>query len=109
MKVLKRCPVPCEQTVYMTKLYKFHKNNYLGEYEEAAADQRNSFVFVSIGYETLNTELHFESLIYDTGNLLTQIGGNLGLFLGVSCFSILVGLIEFLQKGYICNLFKFKR
>ena len=61
---------------------------------------------MSIGYETLNSELHFETLIYDTGNFLTQIGGNLGLFLGVSCLSVITDLIELLQDGFVRYIFK---
>ena len=86
--------------MFVTRVNKFHKNTYLLSDEESAAGVNNSFVFLSIGYENFNTELHFETLIYDTGNFLTQIGGNLGLFLGISCFSALAALTKFLQLDF---------
>ena len=104
--MLKKCPVPCEQTTYVTKTKRLHKNTFVYPTNSSSAGNNSSFVFMSIGYETLNTELHFETLIYDTGNFLTQIGGNLGLFLGVSCLSVMTDLIEFLHGGFVRYLFK---
>ena len=106
VEMLKTCPVPCQQTTYITKINKFHKNTFVYSANGSSAGNSSSFVFMSIGYETLNTELHFETLIYDTGNFLTQIGGNLGLFLGVSCLSVMTDLIEFLHGGFVRYLFK---
>lgn len=105
LEMLQQCPVPCEQTMYVSRVNKFHKNSYFGSDEESAKGVNNSFVYLSIGYETFNTELHFETLIYDTGNFLTQIGGNLGLFLGISCFSALAALTEFLHIGFFQKRF----
>ena len=107
-QLLNSCPVPCEQTTFVTRVTKYHKNSYLVAAEEAP-DDGNSTVFLSIGYETLNTELHFETLIYDIGNFLTQIGGNLGLFLGISCLSVLTGLVELIHKVSLQSVRRFRQ
>ena len=108
LEVLKHCPVPCQQTIYAARLNKFHLNSDLLSDKEAAAGVRDSIVFMSIGFETFNTEQNFETLIYDTGNFLTQIGGNLGLFLGISCFSALAAIIQFIHNGFPWNLLKLR-
>ena len=94
------------QTTYITAMNRFHENSYLESVDDSSARNNSSVVVMSIGYETLNSELHFETLIYDTGNFLTQIGGNLGLFLGVSCLSVITDLIELLQDGFVRYIFK---
>jgi Amiloride-sensitive sodium channel len=48
-------------------------------------------------YLTLATEQRIQSLDYDFGNFLVAAGGNLGLFLGMSCLSVLWSLADFLQ------------
>ena len=48
-------------------------------------------------FETMDTEERMETLTYDLGNFLVAAGGNLGLFLGFSCFSLMVTFIEYLN------------
>jgi hypothetical protein len=45
----------------------------------------------------MDTEERMETLTYDLGNFLVAAGGNLGLFLGFSCFSLMVTFIEYLN------------
>jgi hypothetical protein len=40
------------------------------------------------------------TLVYDMENFLTALGGNLGLFLGFSCFSIMIIAIDFANKFF---------
>ena len=47
-------------------------------------------------YETLSVEEHFETLVFDIGSLLAAAGGNLGLFLGFSCLSLLISCLDYL-------------
>ena len=64
-----------------------------------------SFVRVLISYDTLSYELTTESAKMEIVDLLANVGGNLGLFMGVSVLSVcevLEALIE------ICLLFKNK-
>jgi hypothetical protein len=60
----------------------------------------NSYYALVIYYETFDVEEHVESLVYDAGNLLISIGGNLGLFLGFSCLSVLFALINLFTKNW---------
>jgi hypothetical protein len=46
----------------------------------------------------LNIEEKTEALVYDFGTFLAAIGGNLGLFLGFSCLSLLLILISMFEK-----------
>ena len=49
---------------------------------------RESFVQVNVFYESLSYSLTTESAQWDANSLLGSIGGNLGLFLGMSVFSL---------------------
>jgi hypothetical protein len=51
-----------------------------------------------MSYDTFNIEEHIESLVYDASSFLVSVGGNLGLFLGVSCLSVLLALINFFSN-----------
>ena len=94
---LQRCPIPCKQTIFEAKVSKFHKN-YNSKKAVDLESTNKSFLYFSFGYETFNKKNHSKNLIYNTGNFLTQVGGNLGLFLGFSCFSVIVTIIECLNK-----------
>ena len=48
----------------------------------------NSFVKLNIFYDSLSYELSTELAKMDIASMLASIGGNLGLFLGVSVFSL---------------------
>jgi Amiloride-sensitive sodium channel len=89
-----QCPLPCSKTVYNVKLLKYHKNSNIGLEVEKAKDIHNLAIYFKFDYETFAVEEFTETLIYDTGNFLTQLGGNLGLFLGFSCFSLLQGIMN---------------
>ncbi len=49
-------------------------------------------------YDTVLVKRHFERLIYDLPGFLSALGGSLGLYLGLSCLSVLYGLIEVYPK-----------
>ena len=64
-----------------------------------SANAANSVVKVNIFYDSMSYELSTESPKMDIVSLLASIGGNLGLFLGVSVFS-LCELIEVATEIY---------
>jgi len=39
-----------------------------------------------------------EMLVFDLGNFIVAIGGNLGLLLGFSCLPVLLSIIDFLKE-----------
>jgi hypothetical protein len=51
----------------------------------------------------MDTEERMETLTYDLGNFLVAAGGNLGLFLGFSCFSLMLTFIEYLNHKIKTN------
>jgi hypothetical protein len=55
-----------------------------------------SFANLVLAYDTFSVEEHFETLVFDIGSLLAAAGGNLGLFLGFSCLSLLLSCLDYL-------------
>ncbi len=68
--LLQLCPIPCEQTIFESKVSKFHKN-FNSEKVVDLESTNKSFLYFSFGYETFNKKKHSQNLIYDTGNFLT--------------------------------------
>ena len=92
---LQRCPLPCKQTVYDVDFQRYHKYNM----PKPTVDKSGKTgVLLSLKYENLATEEQVETLIYDASNFLAQVGGSLGLFLGFSCLSLFIGVINFFEK-----------
>ena len=85
------CPIPCKLIVYEAKQRNFHKNAVFGFYDKQA-------LYFSIGYESFIIEVSIETLLYDIGSFLAAVGGNLGLFLGFSCLSVLLGFVSMFKK-----------
>ena len=97
------CPLECNQTAYKTTV-SFNQLNgnsyvsYIKNNKRLASDfigrsldsiqAEISFSSVKIFYESLSYTLTNESKKMDWVSLLGSIGGNLGLFLGVSLFSL---------------------
>ena len=52
-------------------------------------------VLLELVYDSPLVEERVETLVYDAGNFLTAVGGNIGLFLGFSCLSVLFSIIHF--------------
>ena len=97
------CPLECNQTLYATSysfnqlngnqfVRKIKKNpNLLQDFNTRSIDSittRESMIKLYIFYDTLSYTLTEESPQMDWIYLLGSIGGNLGLFLGVSVFSL---------------------
>jgi hypothetical protein len=55
-------------------------------------------VNIVLTYATLSVEEQTETLVFDIGSLLAAAGGNLGLFLGFSCLSLLFSLLDYLAS-----------
>ena len=103
------CPLECNQTLYKT-LISSNKLNAKSFYLSSIRENKNltadfinrsidaniareSIIYVNIFYERLSYTLTTESPQMDIVSLLSSIGGNLGLFLEVSLFT----LCEFVQ------------
>jgi hypothetical protein len=58
-------------------------------------------VNIVLTYATLSVEEQTETLVFDIGSLLAAAGGNLGLFLGFSCLSLLFSCFDYLASFWI--------
>ena len=97
------CPAPCKQISYKLSVEYYHENTWF--YETYPYDTSEAYFPLKYYYDTLNVEQRIESLDYDFGNFLVSAGGNLGLFLGFSCLSVLLALIKCLKavlKKKVC-------
>lgn len=99
----RECPDPCDQTVFKVSLGQYHENNNGADGEKGQALIGKGGVLFSLGYDKLSIEEHVETLVYDTGNFLAQAGGNLGLFVGFSCLSLLLAIINLVKN--VCKRF----
>jgi hypothetical protein len=107
------CPLECNQTLYKTSIttnqligndvymMKIKNNSKLrSDFTNRTIDSKNareSFVRVSVFYQSLSYTLSHESPQMDGVALFGSIGGNLSLFLGVSLFS-LCEIIELIME-----------
>ena len=97
------CPLECDQTLYTNSISSNLLNgyNYIGLIQSTpnlskdfinrtidANNARESIVKINVYYDSLSYSLTKESPQIDAVSLMGSIGGNLGLFLGVSMFSL---------------------
>ena len=92
------CPVPCRQKGFNYKIKYFHKNSWI---EPENSTMSKTFAGLYVSYSSLLVEERVETIVYDLECLLTSLGGNLGLFLGFSCFSTLVSGLNFIYKKMV--------
>ena len=112
------CPLECNRTEYRTNIYAVQ---LIGDkYVDAINANRNlskdfvarnltaqsalsSIVKLNIYYDSLSYQLSTESVKFDIVALLSSIGGNLSLFLGVGVFSLCELIEVFLEVYFIRN------
>ena len=99
--LLRRCPVPCTQTTHFVKTTTFHQNSFIDQKTVSQFDGK--IFYFNMNYDSFSIERSIETLRYDLVDFLTQAGGNLGLFLGCSCFSVLILGIKFIRKKTFWN------
>ena len=52
----------------------------------------------------MNIDEKTETFVYDVGNFLAAAGGNMGLFMGFSCLSIMFALIDSFSQWFLTFL-----
>jgi len=96
------CTVPCTQTSYDYNIEYYSAKSW---FHPAYPDQNTDNIFLlNFLYRRLDTEEQTEAIVYDIGNVLTAAGGNLGLFMGFSCLSIILAGIQYFATLILnCN------
>jgi hypothetical protein len=97
------CPVPWTQISYKLNLDYTHENTIVPNKNSA----KNHNFTVIYHYSTFNIEERIENLEYDIATLLVSAGGNLGLFLGLSCLPVLFAMLKCI-RGLYNNIFRDK-
>jgi hypothetical protein len=90
------CLKPCVEITYDVAVKYYHRNVLFELDFEALSTE--SFA-LTMTYKTTQVEESIERLTYDDADFLIYLGGNLGLFLGLSCLSTLLKLVDYLQKS----------
>ena len=96
--MIDQCPLPCIRKSYNFHLEYFHRNQFVEKPNATQVERLNSSFYLTISLESLMVEERVEALVYDEVNFVAAAGGNLGLFLGFSCFSVLLALIKQVRK-----------
>jgi hypothetical protein len=87
------CPFPCDEQSYEISLKYFHETSWP---DFSKPESFNSTFFLVLFYDTFDVVESKETLVYDVGDLFAAAGGHLGLFLGFSCLSVLMQVIDYL-------------
>ena len=62
-------------------------------------DKTNSTrVYVVIRYKSFEKTIHEEILVYDKSGMVSQLGGVVSLFIGISFFTLFSDCLDFVQK-----------
>ena len=61
-------------------------------------DKTNSTVYVTIRYKSFEKTIHEEILVYDKSGMVSQLGGVVSLFIGISFFTLFSDCLDFIQK-----------
>ena len=59
---------------------------------------KNSVVDFVIGYKSFEKTIHEEILVYDKRGMVSQIGGVVSLFIGISIFPLFSDCLDFILK-----------
>jgi hypothetical protein len=95
------CFMPCKFFYFANSINEFHRNSWIVT-NQVPEDEFKLDISLSSKY----ADVHTETQIYDLGNSIGQLGGNLGLLLGFSCLSAYFYLSGLIQK-VLKNKFEF--
>lgn len=93
-----QCLKPCFEKSYAHSVRYFHKNAAIESKGIFGHNFTNINFMMDLFFDTDLIEEHTESLIYDKSAFWSSVGGNLGLYLGFSCFSVAMAMFEVVRK-----------
>ena len=95
----KDCPLPCSLTTFNYKLEYLHRSRWIDSQNSDGSElYKNTTFLFFISFGSLLVEERSEALIYDGVTFIAAAGGNLGLFLGFSFFSVAISIVKMIQK-----------
>jgi hypothetical protein len=92
------CSIPCTRTTYKFSTKVTHLTNWIdidGRFPDSIFENSSS---AAIRFDSMLIGEEVETYVYDFGNFVVALGGNLGLMLGFSCLSVLFSIIQFISK-----------
>ena len=90
------CPLPCTTVSFDYEAFQVHRNSRIETAEEP--ELPDGVFFFQFSYNSLQVEERVVTLAYDLADFFASVGGNLGLFLGFSCLSLLLSVMEFVRE-----------
>ena len=99
------CPRSCRHKSYKVSL------EYVNKFSLPASDLDSTaspLLILALFFSSLNIEQVIETYECDFESFLVAVGGNLGLFMGFSCLTILVLVLECLKKSFATKLWSKK-
>ena len=61
-------------------------------------EMKNSGVIFTIKYKSFEKTIHKEILVYDKSGMVSQLGGVVSLFIGISFFTLFSDCLDFILK-----------
>ena len=89
-KIVTQCLQPKQSVEYRSKIQLVLGN--------PLNSMKNSAVEFVIGYKNFEKTIHEEILVYDKSGMISQLGGVVSLFIGISFFTLFSDCLDFIQK-----------
>ena len=62
---------------------------------------KNSEVVLILEYKGFEKTIHEEKLVYDESGMISQLGGVISLFIGISFYTLFSDCLDFVQKKIV--------
>ena len=95
-----KCKAPCSQTSYKIGVDYLSQHSYMNPAKPELSQSK--FFHLDFFFKKIDIEEKTETLVYDFVSFLSAGGGNLGLFVGFSCLSVLYAFYNCIEK-YLLN------
>lgn len=98
------CPRPCHHIEYEASIHEYGANAFRGLLPDEKTN-RSGYHQVWVVYSTMNVQTTTEEFVYNFETALVNLGGSMGLFLGLSCNFMIIFLFNLigLCSNKICS------
>ena len=87
---------PCNDVQYMVSL----KELFFEDQFSFSTEADFSFARFEIKYKSFNVEHLEDSYVYSFITIFSEVGGSIGILVGLSCMTVVDSLIEFYRKVF---------